>query len=301
MVRTGRVELPFPFGSQILSLVRLPIPPRSQGWLSELGYQGRNDLIQDILCVATFFRAPQMPQPDYGIDAPKLVRRFAVRGGVMVVFAALLYYSNRNSSPAAAVSIGSMLLSIGVTFLLISALMVWSSRVGKLKVRDRILDSLPWRGDEQVLDVGCGRGLLLIGAAKRLKTGKATGVDIWQSEDLSGNSAEAAKANAVAEGVADKIKLETADARKLPFGANSFHIVVSSLAIHNIDSSAERLKALREIARVVKPGGSVAIYDIFHTAEYARNLQQLGLTDVKLSSYSFLWCVPSRTVTARKS
>ena len=112
----------------------------------------------------------------------------------------------------------------------------------QLKVRDRILDSLPWRGDEQVLDVGCGRGLLLIGAAKRLKTGKATGVDIWQSQDLSGNSAEATKANAVAEGVADKIKLETTDARKLPFGANSFHIVVSSLAIHNIDSSAERLK-----------------------------------------------------------
>ena len=242
-----------------------------------------------------------MPQPDYGIDAPKLVRRFAVRGGVMVVFAALLYYANRNSSPAAATSIGSMLLSIGVTFLLISAIMVWSSRVAKLKMRDRILDSLPWRGDEQVLDVGCGRGLLLIGAAKRLKTGKATGVDIWQSQDLSGNSAEATKANAVAEGVADKIKLETTDARKLPFGANSFHIVVSSLAIHNIDSSAERLKALREIARVVKPGGSVAIYDIFHTAEYARNLQQLGLTDVKLSSYSFWWCVPSRTVTARKS
>ena len=73
-----------------------------------------------------------MPQPDYGIDAPKLVRRFAVRGGVMVVFAALLYFANRNSSPAAATSIGSMLLSIGVTFLLISAIMVWSSRVAKL-------------------------------------------------------------------------------------------------------------------------------------------------------------------------
>jgi arsenite methyltransferase len=242
-----------------------------------------------------------MTQPDYGIDAPKLVRRFAVRGGVMVVFAALLYYANRNSSPAAAMSLGSMLLSIGVTFMLVSAFMVWSSRVAKLKIRDRILDSLPWRGDEQVLDVGCGRGLLLIGAAKRLKTGKATGVDIWQSQDLSGNSAEATKANAIAEGVADKIKLETTDARKLPFGANSFHIVVSSLAIHNIDSSAERMKALREIARVLKPGGSVAIYDIFHTAEYARNFQQLGLADVKLSSYSFLWCVPSRIVTARKS
>jgi arsenite methyltransferase len=242
-----------------------------------------------------------VPQADYGIDAPKLVKRFAVRGGVMVVFAALLYYANRNSSPAAARSIASMLISLGVTFMLVAAFMVWSSRVGKLKMRERILNGLPWSGDEQVLDVGCGRGLLLIGAAKRLKTGKATGVDIWQSQDLSGNSAAAAKANAVAEGVAEKIKLETSDARKLPFGANSFHIVVSSLAIHNIDSSAERMKALREIARVVKPGGSVAIYDILHTAEYARNLQQLGLTDVKLSSYSFLWCVPSRTVTARKS
>jgi arsenite methyltransferase len=242
-----------------------------------------------------------MPQPDYGLDAPKLVKRFAVRGGVMVVFAALLYYANRNSSPAAARSLGSMLLSIGVTFLLVSAFMAWSSRVAKLKMRDRILNSLPWRGDEQVLDIGCGRGLLLIGAAKRLKTGKATGVDIWQSQDLSGNSADATKANATAEGVAERIKLETADARKLPFGANSFHIVVSSLAIHNIYSSAERMKALREIVRVLKPGGSVAIYDLFHTTEYARNLQQLGLTDVKLSPYSFLWCVPSRIITARKS
>jgi cyclopropane fatty-acyl-phospholipid synthase-like methyltransferase len=43
------------------------------------------------------------------------------------------------------------------------------------------------RGDETVLDVGYGRGLHLIGAAKRLTTGKAPGVDIWQAEDLSGN------------------------------------------------------------------------------------------------------------------
>src|SRR5260370_21913575 len=129
-----------------------------------------------------------MPQPDYGIDAPKLVRRFAVRGGVMVVFAALLYYANRNSSPAAATSIGSMLLSIGVTFLLISAIMVWSSRVAKLKMRDRILDGLPWRGDEQMLHVGCGRGLLLIGAAKPLHTANATAMDISHTPGHSGNT-----------------------------------------------------------------------------------------------------------------
>jgi len=241
-----------------------------------------------------------MPRPDYGIDAPKLVKRFAVRGGVLVIFAAVLYYANRSASPGAANALASILISIGVTFLVVAAVMIWSSRVAKMKVRDRILDGFAWRGDEAVLDVGCGRGLLLIGAAKRLKAGKATGVDIWQSEDLSGNSADATLANANAEGVANRIRIENADARKLPFGAGSFDVVISSLAIHNIVSSQERSKALREIARVLKSGGRLAIYDIFHTSEYAKTFKELGLTDVQLSGYSFLWCVPSRTVTARK-
>src|SRR5260370_442805 len=139
-----------------------------------------------------------------------------------------------------------------------------------------------------------------IDAPKRIKTGKVTGVDVWQSDDLSGNSAAAALANAKAEGGAERVKIENADARKLPFGANSFDVVVSSLTIHNIDSSPERAKAVREIARVLKPGGRLAIFDIFHAAEYAKALQQLGLTDVQLSGLSFLWCVPSRTVIARK-
>ena len=76
--------------------------------------------------------------------------------------------------------------------------MIWSSKVAKPSLRDRLLDSLELKGDEKVLDVGCGRGLLLIGIAKRLKSGKATGIDVWSHEDLSGNSADATKANAKA-------------------------------------------------------------------------------------------------------
>ena len=179
--------------------------------------------------------------------------------------------------------------------------MVLSSRVAKPKIRDRVLDSIPWRGDENVLDVGCGRGLFLIGAAKRLTTGKATGVDIWQAEDLSGNSAAKRRCgNAKTEGVAERIKIETADARKLPFAANSFDVVVSSLALHNIPSSQERTKALNEIARVLKPGGYLAIFDIFHTGEYAKTFRQIGFHEVQLSPMTFLWCVPTRTLTARK-
>jgi SAM-dependent methyltransferase len=241
-----------------------------------------------------------MAQPDYGLDAPKLVRRFAVRGGLLIAFAVVLYFANRNASPGTAQALASILASIGLGFLVTAAIMVWSSRVAKLKVRDRMLDGFSWRGDEMVLDVGCGRGLLLIGAAKRLKTGKATGADIWRSEDLSGNGPEAALRNAKAEGVADRVKIESADVRKLPFGASSFDVVISCMAIHNIPSSPERAKALREMVRVLRPGGHVAIFDAFHTSEYAKGLHQLGLSDIKLSSLSFLWGVPCRTVRARK-
>ena len=241
-----------------------------------------------------------MPQPDYGLDAPKLVRRFAIRGALLLAFAVALYLSNRTTSPGPAKTLTSLLAAIGLGFLFAAGIMVWSSRVGKLKLRDRMLDSFPWRGNESVLDVGCGRGLLLIGAAKRLKTGKATGVDIWQSEVLSGNGPEATLRNVKAEGVADRVKIETADALKLPFGASSFDVVVSSVAIHHLHSSQERAKALREMVRVLKPGGRVAVFDMFHTSEYAKALQQFGLTEVNLSHFWLLWCLPCRTVTGRK-
>ena len=235
-------------------------------------------------------------KPDYGLDAPKLVRNVAVRGGLLTAFAIGLWIANGPSSQP----LFSIILFIGICFLATSGIMYWSSRVGKLKARDRILDGLPWRGDEKVLDVGCGRGLLLIGAAKRLKSGRATGVDIWSQDDLSGNSPDATRANAKAEGVADKIKIETADARKLSFPDASFDTVLSGLAIHNIATPEERETALGEIVRVLKPGGRLALFDIFHSGEYAKVLQKLGLADVQLSGISFLWCVPTRTLTARK-
>ena len=77
-------------------------------------------------------------------------------------------------------------------------------------------------------------------------------------------------------------------------------MVLSSLAIHNIDGADERAKAIAEMVRVLKPGGQMVIFDIGHTPEYARELQRLGMADVRLSSLSFLWLLPTRTVTARK-
>ena len=147
--------------------------------------------------------------------------------------------------------------------------MIWESLVGKIRGREKLLDRISWKGNEDVLDVGCGRGLMLVGAAKRLTSGLATGIDIWQSEDLTGNRPEAALENGRREGVEDRIQVKTADMRKMPFSNDAFDVVLSSVAIHNIYSAEGRAEAISEIARVMKPGGQALIDDIRHGREYA--------------------------------
>lgn len=93
-------------------------------------------------------------------------------------------------------------------------------RVAKITDREKILKLIHWRGDEQVLAVGCGRGLMLIGAAQRLTRGKAIGIDLWLERDQSSNSANATLENAKLEGVSEHVSVETADIRKLPFLTN---------------------------------------------------------------------------------
>src|SRR6266487_2436863 len=94
--------------------------------------------------------------------------------------------------------------------------------------------------------------VVLLMAAQRLTTGRAAGVDLWRSVDQSGNSLEATRRNAIAEGVADRVELHTGDMTALPFEDSSFDVVVSSLAIHNISRSADREKAIEEAVRVLR-------------------------------------------------
>ena len=163
-----------------------------------------------------------------------------------------------------------------------AAWMYFGSRFRKTAERDRLLNMIEWTGHERVLDVGCGRGLLLVGAAKRLEDGVAAGVDIWQAEDLSGNTADVPLRNAALEGVKARVAVHTADVRRLPFRADSFDVIVSRAALHNIYSADGRADAVREIARVLKPGGQALISDIRHHREYARTFSESGCGDVRL-------------------
>ena len=239
-------------------------------------------------------------KPDYGIDAPGF-QRFARYGGVAsVVVGRLLTEHGVMNSLAWYQRIGTALMWAGVAFFIVGSGMYLGSRVGKLYLRNRILNSIAWRGDEQVLDIGCGHGLMLLGAAKHLTSGRAVGIDIWSQVDQQDNSSEATIQNARLEGVAERVEVKSADARELPFPENSFDVVVSSFAIHNIPEAAGRETAVREIARVLKPGGQLALADIRYTKRYEEVLRSLGWQQTERWSRSFIFVTPTRVLRATK-
>jgi arsenite methyltransferase len=227
----------------------------------------------------------------YGIDAPYAPAFIAV----MIVLVAL-----------GAIIFGNVRMLLPVLFMVaILSSYLYTTRRGKFVVWAGLLDELNLRGDERILDMGCGRGAVLVMAAQRLTTGRAVGVDLWRTIDQSGNSVEATRRNATAEGVADRVELHTGDMTALPFEHSSFDVVVSSLAIHNISGRAGRTKAVEEAMRVLRPGGRLMIADIRATRQYAIQLAKLGMTGVtrRRLGWRFWWGGPwgsTHLVTATK-
>jgi len=213
------------------------------------------------------------PRVDYGLDAPGLVKTFATLGIALLVVGLLLPHARPGASSSTWSRVAYWM---GGSWTVTALLMFASSRFGKLRARDRLLDRLAFRGNETVLDVGCGHGLLLLGAARRIPRGRAIGVDLWSQKDQAANSAAATLANAELERVRDRVEVRDGDMRQLPIDDASIDVVVSSLAIHNVSSASDRAVAIGEIVRVLKPGGRVGILDIAHIGEYARVFRAHG-------------------------
>lgn len=205
-------------------------------------------------------------KPNYGIDSPVIV-------ATLCVLALASFLAGLKAHTAWRwVGYG-----LGAYFFLGAMGFLFYSKVGKLGLRERLLDKIPWRGDERVLDVGCGRGLLTVGAAHRVASGSVVGVDVWNPRAISGNRAESVLENATAEGVGNRVEAKEGDARKLPFEDSTFDVVVSNFVVHELQARSDREQMMREVARVLKPGGRVALVDFIFTDQCAEDLRKLGV------------------------
>jgi arsenite methyltransferase len=233
----------------------------------------------------------------YGIDEPRWPALNSGLGAACLAAAALARRRAALAVPAALA---------GIALVGFAASYLYTSTRGKFAVWHELLRELDLRGSETLLDMGCGRGAVLLMAARLLPTGRAIGIDLWRTAEQSGNHLEVTRRNAELEGVSDRVELHTGDMRDMPFGDASVDVVVSSLAIHNIADNDGRLQALDEAVRVLKPGGKLVIADIRYVMDgYAARLGGLGMGDVRVRGLGWrFWyggpVVATSVITARK-
>lgn len=215
---------------------------------------------------------------DYGVDgAPYLAGLGAAAGALTSLGLLALARAGRSARPGSLRSLGAAAVALGVAAVVPTVLGLRYVTSGKLALRDRVLGSVDWSGDEVVVDVGAGRGLLAIGAAHRT-SGPVHCVDLFVSKDLSGNTPGRLAQNAEREGVLHRIVVHNEDARTMPLPDGCADVVVSTLCLHNIAEASGRAAALDQIVRVLAPGGTVVLSDLAHVRnEYAPHLTASGL------------------------
>ncbi len=147
--------------------------------------------------------------------------------------------------------------------LLVKAGLAKSYKLREVKFK-KYLDLLGIKKNDKVLDVGCGQGIFL---ARIVKTYEVDGVGV----DISKNSIRSAK-----QWESSRLRFRVADATKLPFPDKSFNYVLSFDLLEHIQDQS---KALSEMVRVLKPGGSLLIHTINQNQDYTWNfwLAKLGV------------------------
>ncbi|KAH8118567.1 UbiE family methyltransferase [Phellopilus nigrolimitatus] len=128
-----------------------------------------------------------------------------------------------------------------------------------------LLDSL--KPDMHILDVGCGPGTITIDLAKRVPKGQVVGLE--PGPDVLGQ----ARANAAEHGV-DNVKFDVGNVQALAYLDNTFDVVHAHQVLQYV---GDPIQALREMRRVTKPGGIVAVREAdFSTMAWYPELEGLS-------------------------
>lgn len=136
------------------------------------------------------------------------------------------------------------------------------------EVLRRALDAAAVAPGDRVLDVGTGTGALALAVASSTSAGRIVAIDPTRA------MLEQARRNAVRADLTECIVFCCGSAEAFPFRDRSFDVVLTSMAMHHTDVR----RTLAEMARVLRPGGRLAIADV------SRNPRWQGLVGVLLRS-----------------
>ena len=159
----------------------------------------------------------------------------------------------------------------------------------------RLLHSILERPDAVVLDLCCGTGDLAFALARAGKA-RIVGADFAHSMLVRAREKSAALAPSPNQGSASPMTFLEADALRLPFAGDSFDLVTTAFGFRNL---ANYEAGLREIQRVLKPGGTIAILEFteppdgllgdFYRWYFCKVLPRIGgLISGDRSAYTYL-------------
>jgi ubiquinone/menaquinone biosynthesis C-methylase UbiE len=127
---------------------------------------------------------------------------------------------------------------------------------GVSRLHDGLADRATIQPGHRVLEIGCGTGNLLVTVARRHPDAEVIGIDP--------DPAALRRARRKAKRAGLPVRLERGFAGELPFPDGSIDRVLSSLMWHHLDDD-EKPRAMREIRRVLRPGGQLHLVDFAGT------------------------------------
>ena len=112
--------------------------------------------------------------------------------------------------------------------------------------REHVLELATPKGDERLLDAGCGTGMMALRIAARYPGCAVYGIDI------SSKMIAAARRDVEKQGL--EVDLRVGSITDLPYTGGSFDVVITNIMYHHL-GLAEKQQAVAQISRVLKPGG----------------------------------------------